>query len=816
MKKLVSILLIIAMVITGLSAGFAAFGEEGDAANDAAEESTATAGTSTATILVRATEKRYKWGDEIGLDVEVTNTGAKTLHNLTVNSKPRRAAHFWAEDGADSAKIDTLAPGETKTVRLTYTAERWSAFKRASGSPMSAARSLFSSFVSGVGTLHAVTRVKVGWFHYRFKIGVSGEGLEAAKPVKGAKPTGSSEITLTSSVSELMKESGKAQVYFYAECHKAPETISLIDGAGKTVATMKDDGYYAESSDDLQGDGIYSCKLELDKNVDTDYTFRASYDNVTSKDLTVKVIKPLTSEELKAIETVDTALKEKVFAAPAFESADTQGRKELAKGVLEGMKEQGLIDGGSIFYSETNSAYTFKYSSGILGAVLLNDWGEETNGPDDDTTAAAAGTYNAVTSTASVGDAIILWSFDQAWDTENFRKPFYSQLEKDWNAMGLTTTVDWNVTVDDYKNLSGYEVIVFSGHGAYETYKYDGKEETHASLLLSETATSEKDKAYSADLKEFRIGHIAVAGGTKYAILPEFFDHYYQEGDLSGAFIFAENCEFRGNDGKVNDEMPQALLDASAEAVVGFHNSVDGKYSRNLMNDYVEALVDGQTAEGAFDTARDQRGKDDGNGAYPLMEGNEDAVLVHTGIQNGDFEQAATPVKWGATGDTRVIAKLGDLQPQSGSRMAIITTGIGSGESVYLEGTEGSILQQSFKVDASNKKLSFRYDVVSEEPTEYVGTKYDDTFVAELIDENGNVVETIAKASINTCDWHSISGINFDGGDNTTYHTKWQSVSFDLSKYVGHQVTLRFKTYDKGDSIYDTAVLIDAVATTAK
>jgi len=106
--------------------------------------------------------------------------------------------------------------------------------------------------------------------------------------------------------------------------------------------------------------------------------------------------------------------------------------------------------------------------------------------------------------------------------------------------------------------------------------------------------------------------------------------------------------------------------------------------------------------------------------------------------------------------------------------------------------------------------LSFMYDVVSEEPMEWVGSQYDDKFQASIIDEEGNE-EVIVTETVNTSQWYEISGIDFYGGDDTTYHTGWKSVNFDISKYRGKTITIKFHVWDKGDSIYDTAALIDKV-----
>ncbi len=75
---------------------------------------------------------------------------------------------------------------------------------------------------------------------------------------------------------------------------------------------------------------------------------------------------------------------------------------------------------------------------------------------------------------------------------------------------------------------------------------------------------------------------------------------------------------------------------------------------------------------------------------------------------------------------------LGELAPVDGRYMAILTTGIGSGEEEYLDDAVGSTMSQRFKVPEEAKQLSFSYNVVSEEPMEYVGSEYDDSLSAKI------------------------------------------------------------------------------------
>ena len=88
-------------------------------------------------------------------------------------------------------------------------------------------------------------------------------------------------------------------------------------------------------------------------------------------------------------------------------------------------------------------------------------------------------------------------------------------------------------------------------------------------------------------------------------------------------------------------------------------------------------------------------------------------------------------------------------------------------------------MSQMVKIPEDKTSLVFSYDFVSEEPSEFVGTIYNDTFAVQIISDSGT--ETILKNDVNSAEWHEIDGIDFDGGDFTTYHTQWRNVTCDLS-----------------------------------
>ena len=153
--------------------------------------------------------------------------------------------------------------------------------------------------------------------------------------------------------------------------------------------------------------------------------------------------------------------------------------------------------------------------------------------------------------------------------------------------------------------------------------------------------------------------------------------------------------------------------------------------------------------------------------------------------------------------------------------MGIISTGLG-----YTTAT-GSIFQ-SFTVPNNANTLELEWNFLSEEFLEYIGSAYQDKFSIVLQSDyfgeeillsrtiDGIAASFGAKAPTIEIpegipgDLISVSpDIVFDQGG--VYMTGWQSESFDIKSYRGRCVTLIFRSTDVGDSIYDTAILIDDV-----
>lgn len=176
----------------------------------------------------------------------------------------------------------------------------------------------------------------------------------------------------------------------------------------------------------------------------------------------------------------------------------------------------------------------------------------------------------------------------------------------------------------------------------------------------------------------------------------------------------------------------------------------------------------------------------------------------------GSFEKAFEQDGWSVRGDVRLVSSLGELQSPEGAQMAMITTGLGAGTQAYLASAEGSVLSRTIEVPDGAKTLSFAYNFVSEEPMEFLGSPYDDKFIAEII--CGNDTTSMLNQSINTANWNPVAGVDFDGGDRTAYQTTWETVHYDISAFAGKEITICFIVSDVGDSLFDTVALVDNVA----
>ncbi len=690
-----------------------------------------------------------------------------------------------------------------------------------------------------------------------FSGGGGGGGTNSSSPEDN---TDSNSFSLEASVHELEVNTADDTVYFYAKPTGSVTTVELTDDSGNVLTEMKDDGLYSESGDDLSNDGIFTAKIKIDVTQEQALYFSAIVDsNISEKSNVEKIVvlTKLTQSELSDIRKVNDTL-ETMRESDDYKQLAIDERKTRALEKLSELSEAGLIKNETICVDEDSHTITYYYSSGVIGMEMLEEFSPvyAGNGISKGMRFGQIKEYygnNSSTQTqitANLGDATILYAWgDPSADPWNTIFSICKELQKNWNDLGFDTTLDSDVTINDMKGIKDKSFVYIAAHGVYSTFHYEYNQKywfvfktesttetvTAPGVFLLEKSTDSKNSEYSSGLKT---GRIVISNG-KYGIVPSFFDEYYKSGDFDNTILFWGSCQLMGKKGDVKEDWTKVLNKKSIKAFVGFHNSNYIAYHFSLLDEMVPALIQGKTINDALTMATNKYGTDDvqwynstheddfwdkvqqffkgamhphSDAAYPLLRGDSNATLINSKLINGNFElDSATLKGWKKTGDVRLITQLGDISPKEGAQMAILTTGIGSGQSTYLNSTEGSSLYQAVKLDSGAKKLSLTYNIISEEPTEYIGSGYDDKFFVEVLNAHGEVLKIAANETVNSSTWIPVNGIDFEDGDDTVYQTGWKNVECDLSDLQDQIITIRFVVFDVGDSLFDTAAVVDNV-----
>lgn len=612
-------------------------------------------------------------------------------------------------------------------------------------------------------------------------------------------------IKLSASTDELLTSEDNL-VYFYAKPdYKNVTSMTLIDSETNTVlATMYDDGDFENHGDDLENDGTFSCKINVNNGCEKVLSFIAEDNNIASNSFDVTVYETISDKEINMMIAVDYAIQD-LFDSNNYSNASLNEKINMARLLLDTLSCTGtedypisLIDPISINFNPDVNLYTFRYVCGIDGylKVEINEEGSEKNGTLSDDWVEENEDVAKSNVTPYIGNARIVYDFNVFEGNDSFSLNSYLSFVDKWNKDGLSTSIYYNQNVDElntiseYKSLKGYDFIVLAAHGG----DWGGK----IILSTNEKPTNEKLKEYYKDIRGDRI----IRNGSHFVVTYKFFEYYYDENDLDGSVVYLHSCDQFGVDGVANYLMADAFLSAGANTVIGFNNSVTPSYDHNIMNSFVEYMLAGKTAGESLELAKSEN-TGAGN-ATAMIAGNINKKWINSGIKNGDFElDADVPKYWNYDGDIKILDSLGTFD-NKGNQFLFISTGIG-----YKNDIQNSQVSQVLYIPIGMTKLTLSYNVLSEEPMEWIGDEYDDEFTVNIY--SGSDCTNVLRESTNTSEWHRTNIINFYGGDNTMYETKWKTVTIDISRYAGKSIKLEFNMSNIGDNSYDSAVLIDNV-----
>lgn len=797
-KKIVSLFMVIVLMFTMSQSVFAVEARKVVGADEKTE------------LNIETDKKKYSWGDTITFNITVKNVSGEHLDYVNVKVTPRNFSKFLP-NGNSTVTVYDLEAGESETIQIKFDATRLMGGLMRLLVPF---LMLFSDFA--MKTLYRETA-----FNYQEKVKVGGIRYKFGFEVTYDKPE-SEDFLLSADKNEIPTDTSDedVQVYFYAQPPEGYDAITLYSSDDMEAVTMKDDGAYSVSGDDIPNDGIFSAKISISNNKERTISFYAKAENedtAVSENVDLYIYDELTEAELAKMDVVDNAVKE-AMSEKSFATLSSEKKIEKIENVLDKLEKNNYIEKDSVKYSSESGLVSYKYYNGICGGASIYEFSDNINGRETNNPSlfqeenVKVNTLSTSQDDNFFAEGLILHSFG----TSAYRNVFYNDAEKEWEEEGVDISIDRSVTVSDLKSIDGKnEIVCFSGHGSI----YEGT----TVMCTEETVTDDNRQTYTADLNKERIVPVFVEGELVYWVFPKLFEDHYNSNSFSNSIIFSECCMFFGMNDDNSEEFANAFINNGAKAVMGYYNSVGADYSRDFIKECIDNLILGDTIGEAFNKAIKEHGEDDklpekdkGKSFYqpkaatPNLRGDKNARLISSGIKNGSFEQATVPKFWKYKGDVRVIKKLGELTPQHEKNMAILTTGLGSMEAGYLAQEDGSLLEQTFLVSKDATTISFKYDVVSEEPMEYYGSKYDDKFIASIVDKNGSESQIVME-TINSAQWYSIDNIDFEGGDHTTYHTGWKEVEMDISEYRGERLTLKFLVYDVGDSQYDTATIIDDV-----
>ncbi|MBM4343432.1 MAG: hypothetical protein FJ100_08655 [Deltaproteobacteria bacterium] len=665
----------------------------------------------------------------------------------------------------------------------------------------------------------------------------------------------------------FVNENAKVVVHFSATAAIAngqdkpiidASTIQLVevDEQGKPIAggytaNLKDSGQ-GGNCDDVSKDAVYSeCANINAKEAKTKYfRVKAKVDvgevyEAWSPVTVVDVVQRFDKPTCNAIVSLQGKVKGDYVTAV---TGGADWKKAQADAIAALKADSSVADAGPA--NGNGYGVWIRYKTGQLGALNL--------APADMRSSAGAVGPGAALPTFSVGTrrALALAPFQS-----EFSKLGGDEAEKLGNDLKAKQCPPYAVDAANnsqaflrwYREMSSYGMVAISGHGEVlfgdmgaDVYKslgweHQGAQEVvwsgepvNCSALSGSTATCNQAgngcptgescvktslqggvcvDSTQADIMRGR----AIIGDQTYGFVPAFLRHHHVQ-QFPQSIVYLGACRTM-----YNGSLATQLWGSGAAAVVGFSDYVASEYAAAQGGKFLDGLANGLSVNQALPTSTD----DPKYGGRMRHIGIDEANLKNEALINPSWD-SGNLTGWKPVGDGRVVSRLGVTIPVAGKYMGIISTGLG------FTAQNGS-LTQPFCIDKAQNEMCFFWKFYSEEFIEWCGSQFMDSFTATLKSDTASVkmvdvyIDSLCPYDCGekspcepgspTCkcgkDWKTLSpsDVNFDQGG--VHMTPWQKTCVDVGALglsgSGKKVDLTFFATDKGDSIFDTVILIDEV-----
>lgn len=575
---------------------------------------------------------------------------------------------------------------------------------------------------------------------------------------------------------------------------------------GGALATLVDTGA-AAAGDDIAGDGVFSARVPFASAVPLQARLGAiitlPYGDRVSNIVPFTVFEPLTEAQVATILSGEAA-SQSAWDAHLATLGDTPEAR--AATVADILAQPGVVDAG--IAADGLSIYTI-YESGVEGGLMLNAPGTKGSGkprvrptshgvppallrlPERFGGIGAPSTAVGFASSPRIGNGkVLVWA--------PYHSEFAAEDQVYVDVLGssvcppleLTVLHDAAASVDAAKHFNEYGTIVISTHGATDQ---DGQ----MNLLTGTEATQFAMFEHSA-LLHVQPRQLVVKSG-RLALKPGFFATFAAPA-YPDSLVYISAC----TDASRIEQVADVLLSTGAQTVIPFDNTVSSDFASGVGGDLLSDMLAGSMSVGqAFAKVQSRVGP---HGEHPKLFGAQDLAYTSQ-LQNSGFDEGLQG--WSTVGDARTIGILGNFPPTEGTGMGIISTGLGFT-------TESGSVSQTVCLPASATELVFDWNYLSEEFIEYCGPQFpfDDPFVVEVDWTGGNHQVLFIETVDSLCGEVFPVSVDFDDGD--VHATGWRTTALPIAAIAleanGSPVTFTFHCFDKGDSVYDTAVLLDRIS----